>query len=250
MDLPELKSDFERVGYLVLRDFFDSELMDRIDRTIRRHFGDDPGFRHEAEFLSKSRTEVIPWFPQNPELSEYDPALAAPFDQLEEDPRLRELTRTLLGDGWSPLYSMVMFSKRGTAGQAWHQDCPPDDPRQFNLNRLVYSRDLSDEVGGQTVVMPGSHRMGELPAGEPHEDLEGQVVLRPRKGTLVLLHGHTWHRVLPITGEFRFSTNYRACPAGTPADITDICVYRNMRYSFASNSVIEERSVPDSTGEG
>jgi hypothetical protein len=83
--------------------------------------------------------------------------------------------------------------------------------------------------------------MGELPAGEPHEDLEGQVVLSPQKGTLVLLHGHTWHRVLPITGAFRFSTNYRVCPRGTPADITDICVYRNMRYCFASNRVVEER---------
>ena len=111
----------------------------------------------------------------------------------------------------------------------------------YNLNRLVYTRDLHDDIGGQTVVMPGSHRRGELPAGEPHENLEGQVVLSPRKGTLVLLHGHTWHRVLPVSGAFRFSTNYRACPAGTPADITDICVYRNMRYCFATNRVIEER---------
>jgi hypothetical protein len=47
--------------------------------------------------------------------------------------------------------------------------------------------------------------------------------------------------VLPIKGAFRFSTNYRACPAGTPADINDICVYRNMRYCFASNRVVEER---------
>jgi hypothetical protein len=241
MDIPRLKSDYERDGYLVLNGFFAPVLMDRIDHAILQHFGTDPGFRHEEEFLSKSKTEVIPWFPQNPDLPEYDAVRAAPFDQLEKDPRFGELTRTLLGDGWSPLYSMVMFSKQGTAGQAWHQDCPPEDPARYNLNRLVYTRDLSDDIGGQTVVMPGSHRRGELPAGEPHEDLESQVTLRPRRGTLVLLHGHTWHRVLPITGAFRYSTNFRACPAGTPADITDICVYRNMRYSFATNSVIEER---------
>jgi hypothetical protein len=109
------------------------------------------------------------------------------------------------------------------------------------MNRLVYTRDLSDDIGGQTVVMPGSHKLGELPAGDPHQDLDGQVVLRPRKGTLVLLHGHCWHRVLPIKGAYRFSTNYRVCPAGTPNDITDICVYRNMRYRFSTSSVIEER---------
>lgn len=241
MAMPKLKTTFERDGFLVLDNFFDPDSMDRVDRVIRQHFGPAPGFRHEEAFLSKSRTEVIPWFPQNRDLPEYDADRAAPFDRIEADPRLGELTRAVLGDGWAPLYSMVMFSKQGTKGQAWHQDCPPEDPARYNLNRLVYTRDLSDDVGGQTVVMPGSHRLGELPAGEPHEDLEGQVVLRPRKGTLVILHGHTWHRVLPITGAFRFSTNFRACPAGTPADITDICVYRNMRYSFATNEVLQER---------
>jgi len=90
--------------------------------------------------------------------------------------------------------------------------------------------------------MPGSHRMGLLPAGNPHEDLGGQRVLNPRKGTLVLLHGHTWHRVLPVTGAFRFSTNFRAAPSGTEANITDICVYRNMRYQFSTSRVVEERT--------
>lgn len=86
-----------------------------------------------------------------------------------------------------------------------------------------------------------SYRLGELATGEPNEDMQGQVVLRPRKEMLILLHGHTWHRVLPITRGVRYSTNFRVCPEGTPADITDIAVYRNMRYCFYSNSVIEER---------
>lgn len=241
MDYKELSSEFWQRGYLVVDNFFDPDLMDQLDHNIRQYFGDNPEFWHEQEFLSKSETEVIPWFPQNPELPDYSAQVANPFDRLETDSRLQRLTTSLLGEEWSPLYSMVMYSRKGTAGQAWHQDCPPDDPEKFNMNRLVYTRDLCSDIGGQAVVMPGSHRKGELPAGEPHEDLEGQVVLSPRKGTLVLLHGHTWHRVLPITGAFRFSTNYRVCPRGTPADITDICVYRNMRYCFASNRVVEER---------
>jgi ectoine hydroxylase-related dioxygenase (phytanoyl-CoA dioxygenase family) len=241
MNLEQLKARFWEEGYLVLDEFFEAKLMDRMDTAIREHFGDDPQFWHEEEFLDKSKTEVIPWFPQNPELNEYNADRAVPFDCLEGDKRLSELTDSILGEDWSKLYCMVMFSRKGSAGQSWHQDCSPDVPSQHNLNRLVYTRDLSAEIGGQIVVMPGSHRMGVLPVGDPHEDLAGQVVLNPKKGTLVLLHGHTWHRVLPVTGSFRFSTNYRACPAGTPADITDICVYRNMRYSFASNSVIEER---------
>jgi len=244
LNLEIVKQEFWRNGYLVVDGFFEEELMGHIDREIRSHFGDDPEFYHEEEFLNRSKTEVIPWFPQNPDLQEFSEDTAQPFDRLESNSRLRQLTETLLGEHWQPLYSMVMFSRKGTVGQAWHQDCPPEEAGRYNLNRLVYTRDLSADIGGQTVVMPGSHLMGELPVGEPHEDLDGQVVLSPRKGTLVLLHGHCWHRVLPITGAFRFSTNYRACPEGTPADITDTCVYRNMRYSFSSNSVIEERLPP------
>ena len=89
--------------------------------------------------------------------------------------------------------------------------------------------------------MPRSHRQGELPSGEPHEDLENQIVLSPKKGTLVILHGHAWHRVLPIKGQYRVSANTRAIPSGTPEDITDIAVYRNMRYRFSTNEVLEER---------
>jgi hypothetical protein len=81
-----------------------------------------------------------------------------------------------------------------------------------------------------------------LPFGDPAGEFEDQVILRPRRGTLVLLHGHTWHRVLPIKGRYRFSTNFRAAPQGTPDDITDVCVYRNMRYRFSTSSVVEERT--------
>lgn len=242
MDIEQLRHDFWEHGYLVLEDFFDPELMDRADRVIRSYFGNDPQFRHEEEFLKKSQTEVIPWFPQNSDLPEYVADLAEPFDQMEKSRALKRLTEALLGENWNRLYGMVMFSRKGSSGQAWHQDCAPEDNEKFNLNRLVYTRNLSPDVGGQTLVMPGSHRMGLLPAGNPHEDMDGQIVLSPKQGTLVLLHGHTWHRVLPVTGNFRFSTNFRAAPRGTEADITDICVYRNMRYQFSTSSVIEERA--------
>ena len=233
MNTENLVSAFERDGYLVIENFFKDDLMDRLDGVIRAYYGDNPDFWHDDEFLEKAQTEVVPWFPQQEGVRE--------FDEIDDDPRLKELSESILGGDWGSQYCMVMFSKQGTAGQAWHQDCSPDDPTTFNLNRLVYTSDITDEIGGQTVVVPGSHRKGLLPVGDPVGEFDDQVVLRPKKGTLVLLHGHTWHRVLPITGAYRFSTNYRAAPAGTPDDITDICVYRNMRYQFSTSSVVEER---------
>ena len=234
MSIDNWLADFERDGFVVIGDFFGATLMDDLDRRIRNHFGKDPEFSHTDEFLGKAQTEVIPWFPQNEGV--------AAFDVIDKDERMGELTRGILGDGWCSQYCMVMWSKQGTTGQAWHQDCPPDNPGAFNLNRLVYTSDITDEIGGQTVVVPGSYRNGLLPVGDPHGEFEDQVVLRPRKGTLVLLHGHTYHRVLPIRGKYRFSTNYRAAPAGTPDDITDICVYRNMRYQFSTSRVVEDRT--------
>jgi len=233
MNFAALARDFWRDGYLVLEDVFDLDLMDEYQRLIVGHFGETPAFAHNEEFLTRAATDVIPWFPQQ---DGFDI-----FGRVENDRRLRDLTTAILGDGWTALYCMTMFSGRGTKGQAWHQDCTPDERSVFNLNRLIYTEDISPEIGGQTVVVPGTHRRGELTVGPVDEDFPDQVTLTPRKGTLVLLHGHTWHRVLPVNGRHRVSTNYRCCPRGTPANITDICVYRNMRYRFETNEVVEDR---------
>lgn len=229
----EARSRFEQDGCLLIENFFAPELMDELDVLIRAHFGESPGFLHNDEFLEKSQTDVIPWFPQREGVEA--------FDGIDEDPRLGSLTKAILGEGWNRLYCMVMFSKPGSAGQAWHQDCAPEDAGTYNLNRLVYTHDVADDTGGQPVVVPGSHRRGLLPAGNPLGDLPGQRVLTPKKGALLLLHGHIWHRVLPMRTAGRCSINYRAAPAGTPDDITDVCVYRNMRYRFSTSEVVEER---------
>jgi len=234
MNTVEIAKRFAEDGYVVIEDFFTDELMAHLDNVIRDYYGENPDFWHNDEFLEKAKTEVVPWFPQREGVHD--------FDVIESDQRLQAISEAILGADWYTQYCMVMFSKQGTSGQAWHQDCPPDDPLQHNMNRLVYTSDITDKIGGQTVIVPGSHKRGVLTVGDPVGEFDDQVVLRPKKGTLVLLHGHTWHRVLPIKGAYRFSTNYRSAPKGTPEDITDVCVYRNMRYRFSTSKVVEERT--------
>jgi ectoine hydroxylase len=233
MDYKAFAQTFWQQGYLLIEDFFEPVLMDEYERLIVDHFGLDPDYLHNPEFLQKSATEVIPWFPQQEGITA--------FDVVANDDRLQQLTDAVLGEGWQSLYCMTMFSKQGSSGQAWHQDCAPEDPREFNLNRLCYSGNIDRQTGGQTLVVPGSHLLGEIPVGPGDEDFDGQSVLSPSKGSLVLLHGHTWHRVTPVTGKYRSSTNYRSMPKGTPQDITDIAVYRNIRYRFSTNEVVENR---------
>jgi ectoine hydroxylase len=235
MNIELLAKQFWEQGYISIDGFFTDSLMDNYQAQIIENFGDDPEFQHNEEFLKKSNTDVIPWFPQMEGKDQ--------FDIVEKDERLIALTEAILGSGWSSLYCMVMFSKKGGQGQAWHQDCPPEDKKQFNLNRLVYTMNIDESIGGQTLVLPGSHKGGAISVGDVNEELTEQLVLSPKKGTLVLVHGHTWHRVLSIKGKYRVSTNYRCCPANTPSNITDICVYRNMRYDFPTSSIIEERTL-------
>ncbi|MBB3700719.1 phytanoyl-CoA dioxygenase family protein [Flammeovirga yaeyamensis] len=233
MEIKQLAEQFWANGYVVIEDYFSEEMMDSLNDKIIRHFGMNPDFEHNDEFLDKSATEVVPWFPERENEFAFRP--------INDDPLMQNLTKEILGEEWNELYCMIMFSKKGTKGQAWHQDCPPENKSQFNLNRLVYTHDITDEIGGQTLVVPGTHKHGEISAGIPDEALENQIVLTPKKGTVVLLHGHCWHRVLPIKGTYRVSTNFRAMPKDTPEDITDIAVYRNMRYKFSTSEVVEER---------
>lgn len=232
MNVQELANQFWEEGYIVLEEFFAKDLMDDYNNKILEHYGVDPNWEHTDEFISKSAVEVIPWFPYR-EGKPY-------FDGIDKDPQFNEITDAILKDGWQNLYCMMMFSKAGSKGQAWHQDCPPEDKGKYNLNRLVYTHDITDETGGEIVVMPQAHKAGILPVGQPHDDLEGQLVFQPKKGTVIFLHGHCFHRVMPVKKD-RISSNFRAVPKGTPEDITDICVYRNMRYKFSASEVVEER---------
>lgn len=231
MNNQQLAKEFWENGYLVIDNFFDMNLMDNYQEQIIQHFNDQPDYLHNEEFLQQSSTDVIPWFPQREGVKD--------FDIIAQDEKLTALTTAIIGAGWSELYSMVMFSNKNSKGQAWHQDCPPEDKRQFNLNRLVYTMNIDTSIGGQTLVLPKSHKMGAITNGDINEDFNEQIILSPEKGTLVLLHGHTWHRVLPVTGKYRVSTNYRCSPKNTPSDITDTCVYRNMRYHFPTNTLVK-----------
>ena len=234
MNEKALAEQFWEEGYIVLPNYFDEKLMDQYNRIILDHFGDDPGYLHDDEFLNKSQTDVIPWFPQQQGI--------ATFDTVENDPGINTLSEAIMGKGWYSLYCMAMFSRKGSKGQAWHQDCPPDKANFFNLNRLIYTHDITDTTGGQLLVVPSSHRRGELTVGKVDENFSDQRELTPKKGDLVLIHGHCWHRVAPVTGRYRVSINYRSAAQHTPEDVTDVCVYRNMRYRFSTSTVIEERS--------
>ena len=233
MNMNQLANSFHLNGYVYIENFFDRNLMDLYQNKILDHFALDSSYKHDSDFIEKSDTDVIPWFPQN------DGEKA--FNIIEQDKRLKNLTEAILGPGWKSLYCMVMYSNKSSNGQAWHQDCDPSNSNIFNLNRLIYTMDINKISGGEVELIPCSHKKGIIPPISEGDDLDGSITIEPKKGSLLMLHGHLWHKVLPINQTIRASTNYRCIPNGVPDSITDICVYRNMLYQFSDKRVLEER---------
>lgn len=231
LDRSGLLEEFDRLGLLVFPGFFSTHELLAARKAMDAHYAP---LHHNALLRAKERLEkehlkdhacdVIPWDP----VGEGN----APMRDLHDHHALAALTQAILGSGFTSLSSLVMFSIGGGRGQAWHQDCPSDARHVFNLNRLIYPDDVSLEDGA-IIAVPGSHRRGRIPPGGPQESMEGELVLTPRAGTLILLHGHVYHRVTPnLNQKPRTSINFRAFPAGVSSDVTCIGVFRDGTVNF------------------
>ena len=128
MDIESLSKRFKEDGYIYIENFFDGNLMDSYHQKILSHFKKDTKYKHDMAFIEKSDTDVIPWFPQ----LEGETI----FNIVEDDQRLQKITEKILGSGWKSLYSMIMFSNKSSNGQAWHQDCNPENKEIYNLSLI------------------------------------------------------------------------------------------------------------------
>jgi len=226
--LEDLREEFASTGVLVLPGFFSRAELAEVCREIDAHFQPMAAVAREKARerldLRDFACDIISWDP----VTEGNKA----FLDLAAHERLALVTETVLGESHTAPASLVMYSVGGGQGQAWHQDCPMEDPTAFNLNRLIYIEDVEMEDGG-IVVVPGSHRLGRIPPGGHQDPMKGEIALTPSAGTLILLHGHVYHRVTPnLRQKPRVSVNFRAFPAGVPASVTCIGVYRNGSVNF------------------
>jgi len=243
--LEEIAERFERDGLVVFPEFLPASHLERLNAELDAHYA--PLLARAGEILGEQseqfkqfECDVIAWDP----CGEGQEAFIA----LRDSSDLQSVTAACLGTGFEAPRSLVMAATGGGKGQAWHQDCPPGQSTRFNLNRLFYTRDVLLEDGA-IVVVPGSHRMGRIPPGGNQEPIPGEVALVPTAGTLVLLHGHVFHRVTPnLSGRPRISTNFRAFARGVSEGVCDVGVYRNGAYDFALGQLVDAASVPSSDG--
>jgi ectoine hydroxylase-related dioxygenase (phytanoyl-CoA dioxygenase family) len=223
--LSSLREEFDERGYVVIEGFLTDHENDQLNESLDVKYARwQAEARQVAQKSDHDECDVLAWDP----LLEGHPV----FCELAASEKLRRATAGVLGDDFETQTSLIMFSIPHGRGQAWHQDCPPEEVGLFNLNRLLYPSDTNLE-NGAIVVVPGSHKQGVIPPGGTQDPISGEVVLTPRAGTLVLLHGHVYHRVTPnLTDKPRNSVNFRALPAGVPDWVTCVAVYRNGRTRF------------------
>ena len=102
-----------------------------------------------------------------------------------------------------PVTARVSYPGQTQQFTTWHlhqRVIPAPYPPFFSppqvIDSLLYLDDADDQ-NGPLCVVPGSHlRLHEdLPADEA--DLPGQIILKPKAGDVVMIHGNLWHRALP-----------------------------------------------------
>ena len=72
MEFEKLAEQFWEQGFIVVESFFESDEMDRLCNLIFKGLGESPSFMYDAEFLQKSKADVIPWFPQREGAFDFD----------------------------------------------------------------------------------------------------------------------------------------------------------------------------------
>lgn len=152
-------------------------------------------------------------------------------------PVVLETTGAALGPGWVTDCPALVFSTPAGGGrQGWHQDSSEEGQDQFVVNRIIYPRGVAHDQGA-LVVVRGSHRRGDIPAGGNHDDIDGQEELQPEPGTLALMHSRLWHRVSDNRStRARTQVNHRVRPATARAGLCATPVFRTGRWDFDTRS--------------
>lgn len=106
-----------------------------------------------------------------------------------------------------PVTARIAYPGQEKQFTTWHfhqrfvpEPLPPFFSTPNVLDSLVYLDDAND-ANGPLCVVPGSHvrHQEDLPVSDA--DLPGQVLLRPKAGDVVMIHGNLWHRALPTSTE-------------------------------------------------
>ncbi|NBD24740.1 phytanoyl-CoA dioxygenase family protein [Paenibacillus glycinis] len=198
-DMPELVRQFQRDGYLILRDVLTEERVARLNLAV------DELLAGEPEALSYNWYNSV----------ERHPEIAGLIDE----PALLPLMVNLLGYNIQLHISHLTVRKPNpddlrTASQSfinWHQDGPhPQFPRIHGLASTYYVKacyilsDMSEPDRGNTKIIPGSHLKADFTPVQTSVDVpvEGELQVCGKPGDVFIFPQNLWHAGAPNRSGF------------------------------------------------
>lgn len=206
MDFEKYKSDFQRNGFVIVRNFLGRDEFRDLTQNLDRYVRDVvPSLPHEAAFYhDRSQPATLK---QMQHMAANDPY----FEAYRRHPRWRALAETLLGEPVEA-HDPEWFNKPPNTD---HPTPPHQDNYYFclqppNVMTVWLAIDAVGEENGCLRYVPGSHLRGIRPHSSSRvlgfsqgisdysdEDRarEAKVLLEP--GDVVVHHGNTIHRAEP-----------------------------------------------------
>ena len=178
---------FERNGMLVLPGAIEVERAAALVREVDRI----------SALLSDLHGREMPRFARAAAYSEM-------FLSLIDDPLHFGFAYDLFGELTSLLYSHAFTRAPGhVADNAWHFDGPRVTTHHAYATRLPlvlkvgwWLTDLSCSDSGNFVYLPGSHSSASMEAAGSFRPMDGEILLKVPPGSITIMHGGLWHRVL------------------------------------------------------
>lgn len=187
--LSQWVADFERDGFIVLRDLLSpDEIADMWDRVVRAYDEPDP---------AGSNSQII----------RHQMFLKGQiFENLIDRSPVIDFVEAILGDTCHLISENAIYTRPGQGIDNWHVDeavhfpRPADvplDPRIpvpcFVVQALYYLVDVDQELG-PTQFVPGSQRSGRKPDPELVYEGRGITSAIAKAGDCTLQNGQAWHR--------------------------------------------------------
>ncbi|MCZ6633988.1 MAG: phytanoyl-CoA dioxygenase family protein [bacterium] len=179
--------EFMEQGMLVIEDALTDEECDRyidmIDAVAARSEKYDP-----AKFFGPNN--IVERYPE--------------FAELIDHPRHIGFMHDVYGELLKIHISQCFLRPRDTNRNKWHPDgaralpysvFSPEMPIQIKV--AYWLTDLPEQEMGNFVYMPGSHKGQYFDFYDTHDNVPGEKILCPRRGTMTFMHCSTWHRVAP-----------------------------------------------------
>ena len=109
--------------------------------------------------------------------------------------------------------------------------------------------DLPRAGYGNFVYMPGSHKGQYFDFYDTHDEVPGEKVICPKRGTMTFMHCNTWHRVAPNnTDVVRKNIFLAYCPSWVAKRTGTNAIPIGSPRSTASNALLCEVTIADMRG--